>query len=489
MDKHNCVLRFEFVPAQAVRRRHDGYGAGMLFLDGRPFWFSGSESDPQPVDWTWVDFLEHIAATWPALLAEQSYPFDWLNKSASHPGEIWMRADYRWASRDAALADEEEPVLYEFHRRHNLAAGWKGIGLPALVWLRVGNSVWLSPENGTPYRASEPACRNSLQAIGDQLAAAFEGSDNPRVAAAVQAWGLRGSFLQASFFELCTGFTTRELQQLQGSRAANAYWEVPEKTDWQNAPANESALLAVARMSRGILPGPAIARVIKKIRKTPFAKTPGLDELGRKAGLHLQHGQTAYAHESGYLLAQWVREQLPAARQGYFDIEAVLKSFNVDVTSREFDSSHIEAIAFWGLHGPCIMLNDNRAHDSHERQRMTLAHEFCHLLVDRKNALPAAEVLGGAIDPYVERRANAFAAELLLPREAVEQEAQSGHLRLSELLLIRQKFGVSKTVACAQIYNSRVFERLEAFEQASIEARVARLEASIQPEKTVSKIV
>ena len=184
-----------------------------------------------------------------------------------------------------------------------------------------------------------------------------------------------------------------------------------------------------------------------------------------------------------------MREQLPAARQGYFDIEAVLASFNVDVTSLEFDSSHIEAIAFWGLHGPCIMLNDNRAHDSHERQRMTLAHEFCHLLVDRKNALPAAEVLGGAIDPYVERRANAFAAELLLPRETVEQEAQSGHSRLSELLLIRQKFGVSKTVACAQIYNSRVFERLEAFDQTYIEARVARFEASVQPEKIVSKVV
>ncbi|MFZ3140233.1 ImmA/IrrE family metallo-endopeptidase [Polaromonas sp.] len=489
MDNNNSVLRFEFVPAQDARRRHDGYGAGSLFLDGRPFWFSGSESDPRRFEWTWVDFLEHIAAIWPALVAEQTYPFDWLNKSASHPGEIWMRADYRWASRDEAIADEEEPVLYEFHRRHNLAAGWKGIGLPALVWLRVGNSVWLSPENGMPYRASEQECRNSLQAIGDQLAAAFEGSDNSRVVAAVLAWRLRGATLKASFLELATGFTTSELCLLQGSSSANDYWEVSDKTDWDHVPANENELLAAARMTRGVLPVPAIARVIEKIRKTPPAKTPGLDELGRKAVLHLQQGQAAYAHESGYHLAQWVREQLRVGLQRYVDIEAVLASFNVEVTSLRFDSSHIEAIAFWGLHGPCIMLNDDRAHDSHERKRMTLAHEFCHLLVDRKNALPAAEVLGGAVDQYVERRANAFAAELLLPRESVEQEAKAGNLRLSDLLLMRQKFGVSKTVACAQIYNSRVFEGLQHFEQDYVEGRIARFEAFVQREKIVSEVV
>jgi len=39
-----------------------------------------------------------------------------------------------------------------------------------------------------------------------------------------------------------------------------------------------------------------------------------------------------------------------------------------------------------------------------------------HLLVDRKGFLPLVEVFGGYAPKGAERRANAFAAELLLPR-------------------------------------------------------------------------
>jgi hypothetical protein len=34
--------------------------------------------------------------------------------------------------------------------------------------------------------------------------------------------------------------------------------------------------------------------------------------------------------------------------------------------------------------------------DVNGAMRFTLAHELCHLLVDRKGSLPVAEVLGGA---------------------------------------------------------------------------------------------
>lgn len=61
MDKDFPILHFEFAPADDPKWRNDGYGKGMLSLDGRPFWYSNTESDPQPVEWTWVDFLEHLA--------------------------------------------------------------------------------------------------------------------------------------------------------------------------------------------------------------------------------------------------------------------------------------------------------------------------------------------------------------------------------------------------------------------------------------------
>jgi Zn-dependent peptidase ImmA (M78 family) len=48
-------------------------------------------------------------------------------------------------------------------------------------------------------------------------------------------------------------------------------------------------------------------------------------------------------------------------------------------------------------------------------------------LVDTDGALPAVEVLGGRVPPDVERRANAFAAELLLPRSRA-REVSRQHL-------------------------------------------------------------
>ena len=54
-----------------------------------------------------------------------------------------------------------------------------------------------------------------------------------------------------------------------------------------------------------------------------------------------------------------------------------------------------------------MLLNlDARYASSSGRRRATLAHEICHLLVDRGSALPLVEVLGGRTAEHVERRAS-----------------------------------------------------------------------------------
>lgn len=492
MATKNQILRFDFTPASDAQRLLDGYGAGVLHLDNRPFWFSKSADDPQPVDWTWIDFLEHLGAIWPALIAEQTYPFEWLNKSASHPGEIWTRAESRWTRLGDAVADQEEPALYEFHCRHNLAAGWKGIGLPALFWLRVGNSVWLSPEEGAPLRVNYQECRDSLLAIGDQLAETFTNSENPRVISAIQAWRSRGAALKACFLELTTGLTKKELHQIEAGTLPNNYWDISEATDWSRDSANDSEFLVAARMTKGILGAPAIAKIIAKIRGSRKTKSASLDKLSYAAISHLQPGRYSFPHESAYHLAEWVRKQFHFDETKYFDIKAVLvEELKVEVTNAQFGSDHIDAIAFWGSHGPCIMLNDDRAWANDEqRLRMTLAHELCHLLVDRKNALTAVEVLGGSVDLYIERRANAFAAELLLPRASIEWARSRCAPSLRDLQqFLCQEFSVSKLVTCAQIYNSTVFSSLQRTEQDYIERRLSKSVQFILPEKVVSEIV
>lgn len=62
-------------------------------------------------------------------------------------------------------------------------------------------------------------------------------------------------------------------------------------------------------------------------------------------------------------------------------------------------------------------MNNNGTYSRYRTgRRATLAHEICHLLVDRKDALPLVDVFGGQVDEEVEKRARAFVAELLLPQ-------------------------------------------------------------------------
>lgn len=492
MADTNFILHFEFAPAKNKRDRSDGYGAGTLYLNGNPFWHSESPDAPGAVNWTWVDFLEHIAAVWDALMVEQSYPFEWLNKQATHPGEIWEKAELRWSFQGDAVADEEEPILYAFHNRHNLSAGWKGIGLPALYWLRVGKSVWLSPEGGQAIRADFSECKHSLEAICNQLAVSFTGSDNPRVMAATAAWGARHKLLESSFFRLATGLGDIELATIEQGRPQIEYWEISRFANLEEAVANDSELLAAARMTKGILSPTSISALIEIIRRIPKVKTEELDDLGVRASHFLANSDQLYAHESGYRLAQWLREQLGLEIPIQFDVETYLHSIGVSIASEKFGSDHIDALACWGQHGPSIIINLERAYaDDKNRLRMSLAHELCHFLVDRGTALPVAEVLGGSVDAYVERRAYAFAAELLLPRAAVQLAGEAGHTTLpDQLRFLGNTFGVSKAVTCAQISNSPALSALSVQEREYIKTRLQKsVELKFLDEKIFSEVV
>ncbi len=82
------------------------------------------------------------------------------------------------------------------------------------------------------------------------------------------------------------------------------------------------------------------------------------------------------------------------------------------------------------------------------RRRFTLAHELAHALCGHDGALEvdSVQTLGGATTSPLEVQANAFAAELLLPREAVEQLFDDEPC-LDELVLLADAYGVSALVA------------------------------------------
>jgi Zn-dependent peptidase ImmA (M78 family) len=149
--------------------------------------------------------------------------------------------------------------------------------------------------------------------------------------------------------------------------------------------------------------------------------------------------------------------------------ETILTNWGVKITGIRITGGGIDAIAIWGGNRiPTVLLNEvgPRARTPTGR-RSTLAHEICHLLVDIDGALPAAEVLGGNIPHLIEQRANAFAAEFLLPRshakEVISQELNFVHSHEERLRSIGRAvqsmsstYGASHETVAWQILNSGI---------------------------------
>src|SRR5690606_23559825 len=196
--------------------------------------------------------------------------------------------------------------------------------------------------------------------------------------------------------------------------------------------------------------------IIEHIRSQEKADTKKLDDLSRQLVPVLKRHQYERSFEQAYALARDTRILLDLPRMSKVSPEEILDELNVEILEEPL-SPHIDAVGCWGpRHGPAIVLNRNGLHASTESgRRATLAHELCHLLVDRDAALPLAEVLDTSLQTDTEKRARAFAAELLLARPDA-REVYSKHNAVKPTLVeLQEVFGVSRVLAANQLRNSK----------------------------------
>jgi|APLak6261679142_1056127.scaffolds.fasta_scaffold00256_2 hypothetical protein len=411
-------------------------GAVTLFLEDQVVW--------GPFEWTWVDFLEHLARVWPRLLW-QPMPLNLQPDSVGAAPALVREALTRLDPDELEAAEAEG---YSFLEAHDLAHGIAGARLP---------SVWLVVEGGRVAVATDGAFRwlpisESLGAVerwAEEIVARLRGSRHPRSIAAVQAWAERHQSIEDAA-ALYTGWDLEELAQLGRSVSPGVRVE-------------RSVVLALARAVRGVMPPSELKLVLDQVRSTARGRT--------RAVLPVFDASTdGPPFEQGFELAGRVRAGLDLV--GRVEPESLLKRWGVRVLSARLPlSRNIDALAVWEGGAASVVVN---AEGQHARwpsgRRATLAHEVCHLLFDAHHALPVAEALGGRMPRDLEQRARAFAAELLLPRSVVAAQFDGDALATVRRAAIR--YGVSKELAAWQLRNSGV--ELEDAQRTALKGLVSR---------------
>jgi len=426
------------------------WGNLTLTLGCEPVWYTETEQgDEAPVTWAWIDFLEFLGNKWPWLILEERYP---ISINPLHPGTMRREAEKRWESMGEEQYLDEDETLFHFEARHDLSQGLKGIFLPSLFVLRQGKKVWLYSQE-THLLSSLDAIKDTLIQLGDYLSGYVSGVQDNRAERAVCRWEEREKRVDELFWELRTGMHRELREKLENGMPPAEFWELDHSRD-----CDDNELMAAARLSGGIVSLDDQKTIMTCIKQSPMRKTGVIDGISEKILSQLDEDMRAY--EQGYRIAQVLRQELELKDESRAEPESILKQWDVDIIEQSIDGCPVDAVAVWGAkHGPLIILNTgvgSRAAHKHGL-RSTLAHEICHLLVDRHGMLPFSEVLGGYTPLYLEQRANACAAEFLMPRQNAVRIVRQSSSFIEALKKLSEQYEVSFEMVALQIKNSSLF--------------------------------
>ncbi len=165
---------------------------------------------------------------------------------------------------------------------------------------------------------------------------------------------------------------------------------------------------------------------------------------------------TGVPYEEGYEAAEQLLEEyaLPGDSD-FIDIRALLAKWNVEIVERMLRTSTIRGIAIAGSgYAPTILVNNTSDYNANEAgKRFTLAHELFHLLYDRGFARRVTHVSGSWAPPSVEKRANAFAAMLLMPRSLVRRSLGAGMVDANTVASAAGTLQVGISALVEHLYN------------------------------------
>jgi Zn-dependent peptidase ImmA (M78 family) len=173
--------------------------------------------------------------------------------------------------------------------------------------------------------------------------------------------------------------------------------------------------------------------------------------------------------QDGYDLADDLLDQLEdrdcdLTPEGFNDIRSLCHYLGIVLDEKRLDTDTIRGVALAGEEfAPTILMNTRSAYNYNEDgRRFTIAHELCHILHDQSRARRLAHASGPWAAPGIEKRANAFAAWLLMPPRLLQRHMDPGaRVDADRLRAVAKAMKVADSALAEHLFNLDLISETE----------------------------
>jgi Zn-dependent peptidase ImmA (M78 family) len=414
---------------------------------------------------------EWIVEAWVDVLANERPPLPRDERESD--GTLLMLEERVSKERERAIRlGEVDEELSLWSRRHSLRHARHGYPLPDLMLMRERAHMLVAWRPGSAGRvrfiAPPDACRVSVEKVASALRTmvdlTLERLENKSVAtarveqlraswSAVAHRDIRPEWIAARAgipwprLALWFGGGTKEVLKNLGVSGARSSLD----------PLNlDSPVLGLLRSSDPRLTredATTLQRIAFIARKTRCA-TKWL--VSPPSGLFDGGEPLGEDYERGYERATRLRRVLEIPLTFPLkDLEERVSAMFGPVEDCELSDEGVDGLCAWDPAGGAVIAVNTKATmgGTTVGRRMAVAHEICHLLFHRADACPLGIVGGGWASVALEREANAFAAELLLPKEAAEKALNKRKVTLDIAMEIGSTYVVGIETTLWQLSN------------------------------------
>lgn len=411
------------------------------------------------------DLFAKITRQWNRLLLDQTYPLGLL---PDLPSQIESKVHDRWQRIPQEQVDEEASELDAFEEAHNLVTAFGGLfDLPPFWLMRQGDEFIYDAGSRIFGKIPFKAVREELVRVGDKIAEQMASEPSGTWTRAINAWKNRDQTEAVQLVAISGGFQKSVASKLLEDELIKA------PASFDDIANDNDELLIAARMA-GSLPTDQIVKIIELARRFDYQACEKLDKMSVAAIEHLEAMSAARPFEEGLALAQFTRDWFDIDSKDRFDIDHAVHNLGVEIITEAVGLRDFDGLAIAGTrYGPGAFINLDSKRLKHTGKgewgaadlpndagyRINLAHELCHLIVDREHPFTAVEVLNSRMPTSIEQRARAFAGELLLPSEMAASvwEEVGSPIEIEPLAAVMQRladdFGVSFSVIRWKIWH------------------------------------